>query len=122
MELFVERDEDAELAEWSRMCEVIAGELEGLPGVEVTVESSGHYRFRPPVVPKTIVQVDSLRERCADADPPVIFLRGGSNLLIGSDPSVMFGISEDTILIHPIALKPGEEFAVGRQLRCALGG
>ncbi len=34
----------------------------------------------------------------------------------------MFGISEDTILIHPIALKPGEEFAVGRQLRCALGG
>ena len=122
VELFVERDEDAELAEWGRMCEVIAGELEGLPGVEVTVESSGHYRFRPPVVPKTIVQVDSLRERCADADPPVIFLRGGSNLLIGSDPSVMFGISEDTILIHPIALKPGEEFAVGRQLRCALGG
>ena len=59
------------------------------------------------------MQVDGLRERCADADPPVSFLRGGSNLLVGDDPSVMFGISEDTILIHPIALKPGEEFAVG---------
>ena len=28
VELFIERDEDAELAEWSRMCEVIAGELD----------------------------------------------------------------------------------------------
>lgn len=122
VELFVERDEDAELAEWTRMCEVIAGDLEGLPGVDVTVEGSGHWRFRPPIVPKCVVQVDGLRERFEGPDPSATFLRGGSNLLVGSDPSVMFGISEETILIHPIALKPGEESAVGRQLRRALGG
>ena len=122
VELFVERDEDAELAEWSRMCEVIAGELIGIPGVEVTVEGSGHWRFRPPIVPKCIVEVDGLRERVAGADTPVSFLRGGANLLVGSDPPVMFGVSDETIQIHPIALKPGEETAVGRQLRRALGG
>ena len=77
VELFVERDEEADLAEWSRMCEVIAGDLDGLPGVEVTVEGSGHFRFRPSIVPKCIVQVDGLSERCAGADPPVSFLRGG---------------------------------------------
>jgi L-seryl-tRNA(Ser) seleniumtransferase len=122
VELFVERDEDSELAEWSRMCEVIAGELNGIPGVEVTVEGSGHWRFRPPIVPKCIVEVDGLRERVAGADTPVSFLRGGANLLVGSDPPVMFGVSDETIQIHPIALKPGEEAAVGRQLRRALGG
>ena len=122
VELFVERDEDAELAEWSRVCEVIAGDLQGLPGVDVTVEGSGHWRFRPPMVPKCVVQVDGLRERFDGADAHATFLRGGSNLLVGDDPSVMFGISEETILIHPIALKPGEEAVVGRQLRRALGG
>jgi L-seryl-tRNA(Ser) seleniumtransferase len=122
VELFVERDEDAELAEWSRMCEVIAGELNGIPGVEVTVEGSGHWRFRPPIVPKCIVEVDGLRERVAGADTPVSFLRGGANLLVGSDPPVMFGVSDETIQIHPIALKPGEETEVGRQLSRALGG
>ena len=88
--------------------------------MEVTVEGSGHWRFRPPIVPKCIVEVDGLRERVAGADTPVSFLRGGANLLVGSDPPVMFGVSDETIQIHPIALKPGEETEVGRQLRRAL--
>jgi len=113
VELYVSRDEDAELREWHAVARRVADGLTGLAGVRPEVVTSGLYS-RPPIMPVCLVHLDS-------ASIGVTRDQLHQRLLDG-EPSVATGFFEGGLAINPMMLASGEEQIVIRELRRALGG
>ena len=107
VELFVQRDEQAELRDWERSSRRVAEALSGLPGVNAEVVASGIYA-RPPITPVCRVQVD---EAVVGSPLGVVARR-----LLEGEPAVAVGRSDGCLIVNPMTLGRGEENAVAQQL------
>jgi uncharacterized pyridoxal phosphate-dependent enzyme len=111
VEIFLERDETAVLAEWRRRAQVVANRLAGIDGIEVKVlENDG--RSRPPEGAACFVTI---------ADP-----RHGTGTEIAAKlaqgtPSVRVRTLPDGFFVCPMTLQTGEEVIVAEQLGQVLG-
>ena len=108
VELFVARDEAAELAAWRAMAEHVAAALADLPGVRCTVGPDGRY-CRPPVVPICLVHLDPTAGRPTPAE--------AAQRLFDGEPSIGVGRFDGGLVVNPIALAAGQERVVADSLR-----
>ena len=113
VELFVARDEAAELAGWRAMAEHVAAALADLPGVRCAVGPDGRY-CRPPVVPLCLVHLDPAASGLTPAE--------AAQRLLDGEPSIGVGRFDGGLVVNPIALAAGEERAVADGLRRLLSG
>jgi uncharacterized pyridoxal phosphate-dependent enzyme len=112
VEIFLERDETAVLAEWRRRAQLVAKRLAGIGGIEVQVlENDG--RSRPPEGAACFVTITDPRHGTG-TDIAAKLAQG--------TPSVRVRTLPDGFYVCPMTLQPGEEVLVAEQLAQVLGG
>jgi L-seryl-tRNA(Ser) seleniumtransferase len=107
VELYVARDEAAELRDWELAATFVTAVLAGVPGVRAEVVRSGLYS-RPPGVPVCAVHLDEAtigvsRDECL-------------RRLRESDPMIVAGQHAGGVFVNPMTLGPGEERVVAEKL------
>ena len=111
VEIFLERDETAVLAEWRRRAQLVAKRLAGIGGIEVQVlENDG--RSRPPEGAACFVTITDPRHGTG-TDIAAKLAQG--------TPSVRVRTLPDGFYVCPMTLQPGEEVIVAEQLGQVLG-
>jgi uncharacterized pyridoxal phosphate-dependent enzyme len=111
VEIFLERDETAVLAEWRRRAQLVAKRLAGIGGIEVQVlENDG--RSRPPEGAACFVTITDPRHGTG-TDIAAKLAQG--------TPSVRVRTLPDGFYVCPMTLQPGEEVLVAEQLAQVLG-
>jgi len=111
VEIYVQRDEEAELRRWEATCHRVAEQLAGVPGVRTEVVVSGRYA-RPPIVPVCLIHLDSAGVTRDEVD----------RRLMGGDPGIGVGKFDGGLIVNPMTLLEGEEIVVAQRLRDALLG
>jgi len=107
VELFVQRDEEAELRGYEATSGRVAAALAGLPGIRAEVVASGLYA-RPPITPVCLVHLDEAVVGLSRDE--------AARRLLGSEPAVAVGKFPGGLIANPMTLLPGEEEVVARQL------
>ena len=110
VELYVARDEAAEMRAWESAARLVAEMLVGAPGIRAEVVRGGLYA-RPPGMPVCAVHLDDgiglsrdeVLRRLRQSDPPIA---------AGQIPGGLF--------VNPMTLSVGEEQVVARQLLAVL--
>jgi uncharacterized pyridoxal phosphate-dependent enzyme len=111
VEIFLERDETAVLAEWRRRAQVVANRLAGIDGIEVKVlENDG--RSRPPEGAACFVTITDPRHGTGT--------EVAAKLAAGT-PSVRVRTLPDGFFVCPMTLQTGEEVVVAERLAAVLG-
>jgi len=111
VEIFLERDETAVLAEWRRRAQLVAKRLAGIGGIEVQVlENDG--RSRPPEGAACFVTITDPRHGTG-TDIAAKLAQG--------NPSVRVRTLPDGFYVCPMTLQAGEEVIVAEQLGQVLG-
>ena len=111
VEIFLERDETAVLAEWRRRAQLVAKRLAGIGGIEVQVlENDG--RSRPPEGAACFVTITDPRHGTG-TDIAAKLAQG--------TPSVRVRTLSDGFYVCPMTLQAGEEVIVAEQLGQVLG-
>lgn len=107
VELFLEADEDQVVAEWERRCRVVTAAADGIDGVEAEYDPPFTNRF-PPASPIA-------RLRFGDRAP------AGSGAVAEAlergEPSILVGVSGDSISVAPQTLREGEAEIIAGRLR-----
>ena len=110
VELFLEADEDRVISEWERRCRVVAAAADGIDGVAVEHLPPFTNRF-PPASPL-------VRLRFGDRAPARS--REVAEALEGGEPSILVGLSEDSISVAPQTLQEGEAEIIAARLGAVL--
>lgn len=108
VELYLQRDEEAELRAWTERSRRVAEGLAGLPGVRAEVVADGRY-VRPPITPVCLVH---LEEDVLGASAREIHQR-----LLDGQPAIGTGLFDGGLVVNPMMLAEGEEQIVIDQLR-----
>lgn len=108
VELYVQRDEEAELARWNAVAGRVAERLAGLPGVHGEVVVSGMYA-RPPITPVCLVHLD---RNVLGLSHDEVHRR-----LLEGEPGVGVGRFDGGLIVNPMMLADGEEEIVARRIR-----
>ena len=108
LELFLERDHEAEARSLRAKSQVIVSALEGIPGVVAGIEHGGPNRHSPHAVINFEpswkgMSAKEVKERLTWGDPPIYIVRGG--------------YLTDELYIEPVGLLDGDEEEVARRLR-----
>lgn len=111
VELYVRRDEAAELRQWEATARRIADGLSDLPGARPEVTRNGLYA-RPPIMPICLLHLDPA---VVGQTPAEIQRR-----LLDGSPAIGMGTFANGLVVNPMMLVPGEDETVVRQLRQAL--
>lgn len=111
VELYVQRDEKAELRTWEARSRHIAEALVEVRGVRTEVVTSGLYS-RPPIVPVCLVHVDAVASGRSKGELAKRLMEG--------EPGIGVGQFEGGLVVNPMMLADGEEAIVARQLRAVL--
>lgn len=111
VELYVARDEAAELSGWESAARNVAEMLVGVPGVRAEVVRSGLYA-RPPGMPVCAVHLDEVVIGLS-RDEVLVRLRE-------SDPAIAAGQVPGGLFVNPMTLSAGEDHVVARQLLAVL--
>ena len=107
VELFLEADEERVIAEWERRCRVVAAAAEGIDGVEAEYDPPFTNRF-PPASPVA---------RLRFGDRGDAGSRAAAEALERGDPSILVGVSGDSISVAPQTLREGEAEIIAGRLR-----
>ena len=111
VQLYVARDEAAEMASWQERMRALAAGLAGLPGVETEVAPQREHN-RPAIVPGCFVTVDEAR---IGASKAALVER-----LAASEPPIAVGTFPRGLLLNPIELDPSEDALVAERIRAVL--
>lgn len=111
VELYVARDEAAELAGWESAARYVAESLAGISGVRAEVVRSGLYA-RPPGTPVSAVHLDQAVLGVSRDD--------ALRRLRESDPPIAAGQFPGGIFVNPMTLSVGEERIVAERLLAVL--
>jgi len=116
LELFVQRDHQAEWEEWRSRSQAIVEALQGIPGVNVTMEKGnreGNFNREGPQAVITFdaswkgLSIREIKESLLSGDPPIYMGHG------------LLGYADKEINIAPQTLKDGEEEVIAERL-CSL--
>ena len=116
LELFVQRDHQVEWEEWRSKSQAIVETLQGIPGVNVTVEKGnreGNFNREGPQAVITFdaswkgLSIHEIKESLLSGDPPIYVGHG------------LLGYADKEINIAPQTLKDGEEKVIAERL-CSL--
>jgi L-seryl-tRNA(Ser) seleniumtransferase len=113
VDLYVHRDESAEMRNWEAVAQRIVDGLTGLPGVRTEITRDGRHS-RPPGMPVGEVHLDPAVVRVTKTEAQQRLLTG--------EPAVGMGTFDDGLVVNPMMLAPREEDVVIRQLRAVLSG
>ena len=106
VELFMDRDEDAVLAEWERRCKHIGAAADGITGVR-TVFLPPYSERIPPAVPHMVLELDAQAPLSA---------RAVRQALADGEPHIVASGGDDTVRFAPHTLQDGEAEIVARRL------
>ncbi len=113
LELFVQRDHQVEWEEWRSRSQAIVEALQGIPGVNVTVEKGNREGNLNREGPQAVITFDSswkglsireIKESLLSGDPPIYVGHG------------LLGYADKEINIAPQTLKDGEEEIIAERL------
>ena len=116
LELFVQRDHQVEWEEWRSRSQAIVEALQGIPGVNVTMEKGnreGNFNREGPQAVITFdaswkgLSIREIKESLLSGDPPIYVGHG------------LLGYADKEINIAPQTLKDGEEEVIAKRL-CSL--
>lgn len=116
LELFVQRDHQVEWEEWRSKSQAIVEALQGIPGVNVTMEKGnreGNFNREGPQAVITFdaswkgLSIHEIKESLLSGDPPIYVGHG------------LLGYADKEINIAPQTLKDGEEKVIAERL-CSL--
>jgi L-seryl-tRNA(Ser) seleniumtransferase len=116
LELFVQRDHQVEWEEWRSKSQAIVETLQGIPGVNVTVEKGNREGNLNREGPQAVITFDAswkglsireIKESLLSGDPPIYVGHG------------LLGYADKEINISPQTLKDGEEEVIAERL-CSL--
>lgn len=116
LELFVQRDHQVEWEEWRSKSQTIVEALQGIPGVNVTMEKGnreGNFNREGPQAVITFdaswkgLSIREIKESLLSGDPPIYMGHG------------LLGYADKEINIAPQTLKDGEEKVIAERL-CSL--
>ena len=116
LELFVQRDHQVEWEEWRSRSQAIVEALQGIPGVNVTVEKGnreGNFNREGPQAVITFdaswkgLSIREIKESLLSGEPPIYVGHG------------LLGYADKEINIAPQTLKDGEEKVIAERL-CSL--
>jgi L-seryl-tRNA(Ser) seleniumtransferase len=113
VELYVQRDEAAELAAWEDRMRRMAVALEGVPGVETEVGPQREHN-RPAIVPGCFVHLDQTRLGLTKEQVVERLSAGDAPVAVATFPH--------GVLVNPIELAPDEDDLVAARLRAVLSG
>jgi uncharacterized pyridoxal phosphate-dependent enzyme len=111
VEMYVRRDEAAEMSRWQERMERMAAGLADLPGVEAEAAPQREWN-RPSIVPGCFVRIDDARARLTAAE--VV------EQLDAGDPPIVVSTYPQGLLVNPIELSPDDDEIVGARLRALL--
>lgn len=111
VELYVQRDEAAELGGWEARMLQLAAAIRGIPGVDSGVGPQREHN-RPAIVPGCFVRLD--QARIGLTKEQVV------QRLSDGDPSIAVSTFPHGVLINPIELAPEEDDIVATRLRAVL--
>jgi L-seryl-tRNA(Ser) seleniumtransferase len=113
LELFVQRDHQVEWEEWRSRSQAIVEALQGIPGVNVTVEKGNREGNLNREGPQAVITFDAswkglsireIKESLLSGDPPIYVGHG------------LLGYADKEINIAPQTLKDGEEEIIAERL------
>ena len=113
LELFVQRDHQVEWEEWRSRSQAIVEALQGIPGVNVTVEKGNREGNLNREGPQAVITFDTswkglsiheIKESLLSGDPPIYVGHG------------LLGYADKEINIAPQTLKDGEEEIIAERL------
>jgi len=107
VEIFMEQDEEAVIADWSDRCQTIGAVADDFEGIESVYSPPGKCRF-PPVSP-------TQQLRFADSAP--ISAQEVHRQLKNGDPSINASASTEVVGFQPQTLQAGEAEIIARRLR-----
>lgn len=107
VELFMEADESATVAEWDRRCQLIGAVADDVNGVTARYTAAYENRF-PPASP--LVHLDIGAEAAKTARQTVSELEAGR-------PSILASASDTTVTVGPQTLQAGEAEVIAQRLR-----
>ena len=107
VELFMEKDEEAQIAEWERRCQLIGKMAAEFPGIRFEYDPPYTQKF-PPAVPITHLRFDSKAKLSA--------AQVSSKLESGS-PSILAGSGDKRVSFSPQTLQCGEAETIADRLR-----
>ncbi len=116
LELFVQRDHQAEWEEWRDKSQTIVETVRGIPGVNATVEKGNREGNLDREGPQAVIRFDASWKGLSISEIRESLLRGDPPIYVGHG---LLGYADKEINIAPQTLKDGEEEVIAERL-CSL--
>lgn len=116
LELFVQRDHQVEWEEWRSRSQAIVEALQGIPGVNVTMEKGNREGNFNREGPQAVITFDASWKGLSIREIKESLLRGDPPIYMGHG---LLGYADKEINIAPQTLKDGEEEVIAERL-CSL--